>query len=199
MGFLDSVTKMLASGDASGIAAQAVRSFGGSAKTANLVGLVGKAVQDKTAPKPSTTDAPPATSADASTAKSAGTAAAEPVATDAKVRCFNRVALLNVAGWRDGSFSPGERLVLFRYIRDSADLDANTKIELLREIDRPPAEIQDFWQQAKANLSFNGLFGDQEQAKAFSTALEELVKADGSLDANEVEFVNMVKKTCELG
>ncbi len=188
MGFLDSVTKMLASGDASGIAAQAVRSFGGSSKTASLVGMVGKAVE-KQKKQPVTPGAQ---------TTSAGAATAAPSGSEAQVRCFNRVALLNVAGWRDGSFSAGERLVLFRYIRDSADLEATTKIELLREIDRPPAEIQGFWQQAKASLNFDGLFGDQEQAKAFSLALEELVKADGTLEANEVEFVNMVKQTCGL-
>lgn len=192
MGFLDSVTKMLASGDTSAIAAQAVRSMGGSSRTAGLVGMVGKAVQGQAKERAGVKPAPQA----------AGGATEDPFAvptvSDASVRCFNRVALLNVAGWRDGNFSPSERLVLYRYIRDSADLDANARLELMREIDRPPAEIQGFWQKAKASLNFDGLFGDKSEAQTFSSALEELVKADGSLDAQESAFVQMVQQTCGL-
>jgi uncharacterized tellurite resistance protein B-like protein len=197
MGFLDSVTKMLASAQTGAIATQAVRSMGGSTKTAGLVGLVGKAVQGEMNQRKGGV-APAA----AGTPAAAGAAASDPFAvpavSDATARCFNRVALLNVAGWRDGSFSPGERLVLYRYIRDSADLDAEARLELMREIDKEPAEVQDFWQKAKANLSFDGLFGDQSQGQTFSSALEELVNADGTLDAAESEFVQMVRQTCGI-
>lgn len=197
MGFLDSVTKMLASAETSAIASQAVRSMGGSTKTAGLVGLVGKAVQGEM--KQRKGGAAPAA---AGTPAAAGAAASDPFAvptvTDAAARCYNRVALLNVAGWRDGSFSAGERMVLYRYVRDSTDLDADARLELMREIDKAPAEIQDFWQKAKASLSFDGLFGDQSQGQTFSSALEELVNADGTLDAAESAFVKMVRETCGI-
>ena len=124
-----------------------------------------------------------------------------------KLRCFemfkelsenNRVALLNVAGWRDGDFSPAERLILFRYVLATNDLSAEAKVELLKEMDKPPEQIGDFWQKAKDNLSRKQLFADDAQAQEFSQTLEALVKSDGELDENEVSFVRMVRQTCGI-
>ena len=194
MGFLDQVTKMLASGGASsgragsnpaGALGSMSRSGGKAGMAAALLGQYMQAQQG--------TQGAQAGGAQAAAAPSAPT-----VDPQASARCCNRVALLNVAGWRDGDFSPAERLILFRYVLASEDLGAEAKVELLKEMDKPPEQIGDFWQKAKDNLSREQLFASDAQAQEFSQTLEALVKSDGALDESEIAFVRMVRQTCGL-
>ncbi|HBP22367.1 MAG TPA: hypothetical protein DEA08_31870 [Planctomycetes bacterium] len=191
MGFLDQVTKMLASGGASsgragaspaGALGSMGRSGGKAGMAAALLGQYMQAQQGTQAQQPQAAAAPSAPTLDP----------------QASARCCNRVALLNVAGWRDGDFSPAERLILFRYVLATEDLSAEAKVELLKEMDKPPEQIGDFWQKAKDNLSREQLFASDAQAQEFSQTLEALVKSDGALDESEVAFVRMVRQTCGL-
>jgi uncharacterized tellurite resistance protein B-like protein len=189
MGFLDSVTSMLANsqkGAPGGGGAGAPKVMGGRGGKAGVAAaLFGQYMQSQQGGK--TGQATPAAAADTSSVDPAASA-----------RCCNRVALLNVAGWRDGAFSPAERMVLVHYVLHSDDLTSDAKVELLKEVEKPPAEVQDFWQKAKENLSHERLFASDEQAQAFSQALEQLVKADGELSESEIAFVRMIKQACGL-
>lgn len=197
MGFLDQVTKMLASGGGSsagrsGSGAGAAGALGSMSRSGGKAGmaaaLLGQYMQAQQGQQGQQGQAAAQTSAPS----------APSVDPQASARCCNRVALLNVAGWRDGDFSPAERLILFRYVLATNDLSAEAKVELLKEMDKPPEQIGDFWQKAKDNLSREQLFADDAQAQEFSQTLEALVKSDGELDENEVSFVRMVRQTCGI-
>ena len=120
---------------------------------------------------------------------------------DCKVqeRAIKKVAILKALAFRDGEFCLNEKVFLYRYIANSKELQADIKIELLKELeDAPPTALSEIWKIVKDTLTFSDLFISEEEAAGFIHSMKQMASSDGELCKSEHEHILKVCSTCKI-
>ncbi|EIJ42580.1 Tellurite resistance protein TerB [Beggiatoa alba B18LD] len=114
-------------------------------------------------------------------------------------RVIRKIAILKTLAYRDGDFSPIERIFIYRYILGHNELSTDTKVALALDLDEPlPATFSSMLDRLRALVSFSDLFISQEEAIGFIWVMRELASVDGSFDKDELEYIQKICKDCKV-